>query len=236
MSLQYNGVPNSSAEKIMSSFMLNVGDTAQPYQPYTTQKLPIPTPDGLPGIPVTSGGNWVDESGQQWVSDVVDLAAEIKTQNVYALRVSDYLDGLARTSNPHGDTYYITTSDVSILTIPSEENSRLRGMLCNYFEAGLAYSSEANEANEANFDVANIGINGRMQNIRFCFGPIGSMPTLEDAKAWFEAHDVIVMYPLATPSQHHLTPKPLPTTRPLPLMMVRRTSLAMKTLELKLKW
>lgn len=45
-----------------------------------TQTLTLPTPTGLPGIPVTSGGNYTDSTGQQWVSDVVDLAAGIKTQ------------------------------------------------------------------------------------------------------------------------------------------------------------
>ncbi|MFQ8777220.1 MAG: hypothetical protein ACLR78_07145 [Roseburia sp.] len=27
------------------------------------------TPNGLPGIPVSSGGNYTDERGQQWVAD-----------------------------------------------------------------------------------------------------------------------------------------------------------------------
>lgn len=45
-----------------------------PYEPYKpAQKLIIPTPDGLPGIPVSSGGNYTDETGQQWVCDEVDL-------------------------------------------------------------------------------------------------------------------------------------------------------------------
>ena len=55
----------------------------EPYQPYIAQHLPIPTPDGLPGIPVDSGGNWVDENGQQWMSDVVDFEAGTKTQYVF---------------------------------------------------------------------------------------------------------------------------------------------------------
>lgn len=52
------------------------------YKPYQSQQLPIHTPDALPGIPVDSGGNWVDESGQQWVSDVIDLAAQERTNRV----------------------------------------------------------------------------------------------------------------------------------------------------------
>ena len=43
------------------------------YEPYREQLLTLPTPNGLPGIPVTSGGNYTDPQGQQWVCDEVDL-------------------------------------------------------------------------------------------------------------------------------------------------------------------
>lgn len=45
-----------------------------------SQQLSIQTPNGLPGIPVDSGGNFTDADGQQWISDVIDLAAGTKTQ------------------------------------------------------------------------------------------------------------------------------------------------------------
>lgn len=38
-----------------------------------TQTLTLPTPNGISGIPVTSGGNYTDENGQQWICDEVDL-------------------------------------------------------------------------------------------------------------------------------------------------------------------
>lgn len=48
---------------------------ATSYEPYKpAQTLIIPTPNGLPGIPVSSGGNYTDADGQQWVCDEVDLA------------------------------------------------------------------------------------------------------------------------------------------------------------------
>lgn len=37
------------------------------------QTLTALTPNGLPGIPVTSGGNYTDADGQQWVCDEVDF-------------------------------------------------------------------------------------------------------------------------------------------------------------------
>ncbi len=59
------------------------------YEPYTRQCLPCHTPNGLPGIPVSSGGNYTDESGQQWVCDEVDFG-----RGVYVRRVKKVvLDG-----------------------------------------------------------------------------------------------------------------------------------------------
>lgn len=54
---------------------------ATSYEPYKpAQKLIIPTPGGLPGIPVSSGGNYTDKDGQQWVADEIDLANGEKVQ------------------------------------------------------------------------------------------------------------------------------------------------------------
>ena len=47
-----------------------------------TQTLILPTPAGLPGIPVTSGGNYTDQSGQQWVCDEIDLERGVKVQRM----------------------------------------------------------------------------------------------------------------------------------------------------------
>ncbi|MFQ8910864.1 MAG: hypothetical protein ACLR7P_12950, partial [Faecalibacterium sp.] len=50
---------------------LELGSPATTYSPYREQLLTLPTPTGLPGIPVTSGGNYTDSTGQQWVCDEV---------------------------------------------------------------------------------------------------------------------------------------------------------------------
>ena len=49
-----------------------------------SQSLTISTPNGLPGIPVDSGGNYTDVSGQQWVCDEVDFAREIYAQRLFS--------------------------------------------------------------------------------------------------------------------------------------------------------
>lgn len=53
-----------------------------------TQTLTLPTPNGLPGIPVTSGGNYTDSGGQRWVCDEVDLERGVRVQRVYKGRVN----------------------------------------------------------------------------------------------------------------------------------------------------
>lgn len=52
------------------------------YEPYREQLLTLPTPNGFPGIPVASGGNYTDPQGQQWVCDEVDLERGIKVLRI----------------------------------------------------------------------------------------------------------------------------------------------------------
>lgn len=59
-----------------------VGAKVLPYSPYREQLLTLPTPTGLLGIPVTSGGNYTDQSGQQWVCDEADLERGVRVQRV----------------------------------------------------------------------------------------------------------------------------------------------------------
>ena len=44
--------------------------------------MTIATPNGLPGIPVASGGNYTDDDGQQWICDEIDLARGVYVQRV----------------------------------------------------------------------------------------------------------------------------------------------------------
>lgn len=63
-------------------------DSSTTYEPYREQLLTLPTPNGLPGIPVTSGGNYTDQSGQQWVCDEVDLERGVRVQRIGKGRVN----------------------------------------------------------------------------------------------------------------------------------------------------
>lgn len=69
---------------------VKVGRTEMDKNP---QVVIIPTPGGLPGIPVSSGGNYTDKDGQQWVCDEINLANGEKVQrckrDMFILRKSN---------------------------------------------------------------------------------------------------------------------------------------------------
>lgn len=72
--------------RTVSKVMVAISDTELPYKPYKQpQSLTVQTPNGLPGIPVTSGGNYTDENGQQWICDEIDFK-----RGKYVQRIKKY--------------------------------------------------------------------------------------------------------------------------------------------------
>ena len=47
-----------------------------------SQSMTIATPNGLPGIRVTSGGNYTDANGQQWICDEIDMDRGVYVQRI----------------------------------------------------------------------------------------------------------------------------------------------------------
>ena len=66
----------------VTDIQIELGSTATTYEPYHEQTLTLPTPNGLPGISVPSGGNYTDQNGQQWICDEVDLERGVKVQRI----------------------------------------------------------------------------------------------------------------------------------------------------------
>ena len=52
------------------------------YESYKCKTITTSTPNDLPGIPVTSGGNYTDANGQQWICDEVDFERGVYVQRV----------------------------------------------------------------------------------------------------------------------------------------------------------
>lgn len=79
----YNN-PDSEVENVISEIQIEKGNAVTSYEPYhEPQSLSIQTPTGLPAIPVDTGGNYTDASGQQWVADYIDLKRGKYVQRVW---------------------------------------------------------------------------------------------------------------------------------------------------------
>jgi len=77
--------PTSPMELVSVGDSGSIGVTIIGGSGQNAQILTASTPNGLPGIPVTSGGNYTDENGQQWICDEVDFA-----RGVYVQRIQQY--------------------------------------------------------------------------------------------------------------------------------------------------
>lgn len=73
----------------IKDIQLELGSTATPYKSCypPPQSLTLNLNNGLPGIPVSSDGNYTDDTGQQWICDEVDLERGIYVQRVYSVIV-----------------------------------------------------------------------------------------------------------------------------------------------------
>lgn len=76
------GIKGASGETIAlagGKIMISAGTDTPEWLPYQAQPFIIQTPNGLPGIPVTTGGNYTDSTGQQYISNILDFSIGLET-------------------------------------------------------------------------------------------------------------------------------------------------------------
>lgn len=66
---------------------IEIGEEATSYEPYAGSDVSMT--HTLHGIPVTSGGNYTDENGQQWIADYVDFERGVYVQRVKKFIISE---------------------------------------------------------------------------------------------------------------------------------------------------
>ena len=62
--------------------IMSIGDDGGITVSINEQSFAVQTPNGLCGIPVSSGGNYTDANGQQWICDEIDIARGVYVQRV----------------------------------------------------------------------------------------------------------------------------------------------------------
>jgi hypothetical protein len=171
----------------MRSIQLEPGSTATAYEPYKGQTLTASTPGGLPGIPVTSGGNYTDANGQQWICDEIDFA-----RGVYIKRIEKKVfDGTEEGWWQDGDqrAFKIYWDGVNGGWLENEAMSS--HFVCN---AAKAYS-----ATSECFAIDNNGL---------CYFAYDKA-TLDEFKVWLAANNVTVLCPLTAPIEIPLSEEEL---------------------------
>lgn len=172
---------------------LELGTTATAYSPYREQLLTLPTPNGLPGIPVTSGGNYTDQNGQQWVCDEVDLERGVKVQRV-GKRTITTQDTFSKSGLSTNDVNYFLLANffVHIGTI-----SKKNALMSNRFVAG----------NNQNFGAAGKIFQGGMgSNIVYFSVDVQKYPDTETFKQWAVENGLMFLYQLTDIIETPLTP------------------------------
>ena len=108
------------------------------WEPYTGQSLPLSTPSGLPGIPVESGGNYTDASGQQLVCNYRDYNSEKDFQ------------WIGKTVVDGSTIKFVVNSASTLFNLPSNSFPKIAynaKFLCNYFPGDIF-------TNNSNYDFA----------------------------------------------------------------------------------
>ena len=162
-----------------------------PFEPYKEpQTLTLSTPNGLLGIPVSTGGNYTDSKGQQWVTDEVDLERGKYIQRVEKVN----FDGSA-------DERWEMNLQVKLVyaNIGLELNSKRQydmNILCNSSKPS-AWNSKVicfiNEYKQFSFYCNDI--------------PASVFENDDNFKAWLANHPLEIVYEIKTPIERDLTPE-----------------------------
>lgn len=156
-----------------------------------TQTLILPTPTGLPGVPVASGGNYTDQNGQQWICDEVDLERGVKVQRVKSVDISS-LD----------KSFWAFRKDID--TNVSATRYSNEAVIVDFGTSAPAMSN-----------ILPAGVGNVVNTFRLVATPLylyqfnldpSKFPTVESWVEYLEANTVLIIYAPATPIETPLTP------------------------------
>ena len=167
--------------------------TEADFAPYEGQTLSVSTPDGLCGIPVSSGGNYTDANGQQWVSDRVDFESGKYFQKVGSV----VLDGSADevwTLNDYGV--------FSCQTVAKNYNRKTKPLCSHYPTMVTSRSPEIPDKTLAMYNQSS----GSIYNLWI---HDSSYTTVEELVSALAANPVTVQYVIKTEVETALTAEEL---------------------------
>lgn len=190
-------------EAAFSELMVSL-DSSTTYSPYREQLLALSTPNGLPGIPVTSGGNYTDQNGQQWICDEIDLERGVRVQ-----RIASFVIDAKNANKTFITNVYtkVTVATSARLATPQKTNRDDRFVKCVFCEV-LPWSKNllGNTINSINF-VEDDSVDFVIEN---SYLGLSEASTDDERKTalvkYFTDNPCRVVYKIATPIETPLTP------------------------------
>lgn len=176
-----------NGDVIFSDIQFEIGTVSSDYEPHTatTAILTPVTSDGeslyLSGIPVSSGGNYKDANGQEWICDYLDFS---QRKYIQMVQVNEY----------NGSENWSLGSSGNAMVTSLSANPAVSGVrcLCSHY----LWSNNASDTKRiAVYSALNIYDD--------------TITTVEDWKTMLGNNPIIVMYALATPKNHDLSDEAL---------------------------
>lgn len=162
------------------------------FEPYKQpQSLIVSMPNGLPGIPVSSGGNYTDENGQQWVSDEVDFKRGKYVKRVYQM---DF-DG---SDDEVWSMYFNENAQRNYFRYVCEFKVLNSGSVISNAFIGMSFGYNLTKGNNT------VSFDSNLFNMQFSTSEFNSV---EEWKAFLQSTPIKVYYALATPIETDLTPE-----------------------------
>jgi hypothetical protein len=178
----YMYVPNEgNAVKGTVKPQLELGSVATQYEPYKGNSVTISVSGGLPGIPVASGGNYIDSNGKQWICDEVDLARGVYIKRTHT-RVINEGSSLLLSQREGFNRFEARFADDYIALHETQA-------LCSHFRV----SSRLLNTNDTNNIICAYAGTARV------FLRFDQCATVEELAAWLAENPVTFVYSLANP-------------------------------------
>ena len=160
------------------------------------QSMTIATPNGLPGIPVTSGGNYTDANGQQWICDEIDLARGVYVQRVKAIKLVEISAVYQPTSWLNKTAFFINGTLTDAVKV------------AGYASVANIVSTHFKPETPASITSAVVNAIGQGNNSDL-FLSVSGLTDAEAMKAWIADNTPTVQYMLATPIETPLSEEEL---------------------------
>lgn len=161
------------------------------FESYEEQKLTLLTPNGLKGIPVESDGNYIDENGQQWISDYIDLERGVYVQTIKKINVVPRVDESSSTETKWRLSYFVNDSSLH------SKMEKAKGFIMSN---NLQIVSQKEETTK---EYSILAPYGHTNNLELRYWILKSeADTVEEAISLASG---VVVYPLAEPVETSLT-------------------------------